>query len=251
MRAYFLFATVVAMGVPAVMFAIPGCSSDTPEAVADAGEVTDVAVKPKPQEAAVEETPDTGPAKCPTTTPIAASDVKPQWQPPPGVTSVCTQADLDALKAVYKGATSVTFTQIKTTLGATCSGCVFSPLNGDAGAAPNWSIFVEPTPDGGTAIDNRTASCFAHLGGEPWGAARAAWEGCLRTGCKLADCDNSDTKLKKCKSDVQSGACKTLTTAYVAACPNETALLTTCNLYESIALGCGGGADGGLDASTD
>jgi hypothetical protein len=249
MRLYFSLATIVALAVPAVMFAVPGCSSDTPETATDGGDASDAFVKPTPKEAAVEEVPDTGPAKCPTTTPITAADIKPQWHAPPAVQTVCTQQDIDALKAVYKDAGTVTFTQIKTTLGTACSGCVFSPLVPDGGPATTWSVFVEPTPDGGTAIDNRTASCFAHLAGETCGAARAAWEGCLRAGCKLADCGNSDAKVKTCKTDVQSGACKDLTTDYVAKCPNETALLTSCNLYASIAFGCSGGPDGGIDAS--
>ena len=48
---------------------------------------------------------------------------------------------------------------------------------------------------------------------------------------------------------VQSGACKAITTAYVAACPMETEMLAACNIYSSIALSCGGGADAGLDAA--
>jgi hypothetical protein len=36
---------------------------------------------------------------------------------------------------------------------------------------------------------------------------------------------------------------------YVAACPDEQALIDACNLYASIAVNCSGGLDAGIDAA--
>ncbi len=230
--------------------AMPGCSSDTTEATATDDGGTDApldVVKKLPMEAAPDELPDTGPAVCPTTTPIAASDVT-KWEPPPAVqNTACTQSDVDALKAAFKASAtgSVKFTEIKTALGTSCSGCVFSPILTDAGNSTTWSVFVET---GTNAIDNRTASCFARLKDETCGRTRSQFEFCLRKACTATDCP-TDADLKKCKLKVQMGACKTITDAYVAACPNETELLDKCGLYASIGLSCAGALDGGIDAA--
>lgn len=228
--------------------AIPGCSSDTTEATTadDGGGDVTADVKKTPMEAAPEEVPETGPATCPPTTPIAATDLT-KWEPPAAVQDVCTQANVDALKAAFKASTtgSVKFADIKTTLGATCSACVFSPLNTDGGLTPNWSVFVET---GTGAYDNRTASCFARLKDETCGRTRSNFEFCLRAACKMPDCA-TDADVKTCKTKAQSGACKAITDAYVAACPNESELLDACNIYASIGVSCSGGPDGGLDAA--
>jgi hypothetical protein len=228
--------------------AIPGCSSDSTETAATDGGSADASVDVRrvPLEAAPEPLPEAGPAVCPPTTPIAAADLT-KWEPPAAIQDVCTQQNVDALKAAFKASTtgSVKFGDIKTALGAACSGCVFSPLNDDAGLTPNWAIFVET---GTGAFDNRTASCFARLKDETCGRTRSQFEFCLRVACKLPDCA-TDADVKTCKSKVQSGACKTITDAYVAACPDETALLAACNIYSSIALSCSGGADAGIDAA--
>jgi hypothetical protein len=230
--------------------AMPGCSSDTPDAPVDGGIEADAPVVPE-KEAGDVEAPDTGPAKCPTTTPITAADVTPKWQPPPAVQTVCTQQNIDALKAAYKSSTNgnVSFSIVRTSLGVPCSDCVFSQLTtNDGGTATTWSVFVENDADAGTAIDNRTASCLGRRAGDACGNARHQFETCLRLGCKSTDCVSA-ASITQCKKDVQSGACKTLTADYMAACPNEPALATECNLFASIAYGCAGGADAGIDAA--
>ena len=161
--------------------------------------------------------------------------------------TACTQPDVDALKAAFKASTtgSVKFADIKTALGPTCSGCVFSPFGTDAGNSTTWSVFVET---GTNAIDNRTASCFARLKDETCGRTRSQFEFCLRKACPATDCP-TDAQQKTCKQKVQTGACKAITDAYVAACPNETELLAACGLYASIGLSCAGALDGGIDAA--
>ena len=244
-----LFAMLSLAGLAGVLAAaaVPGCSSTTETAAETEGGVdASVDVKKAPMEAAPEETPETGPSVCPTTTPITAADLT-KWEPPPAVQEVCTQGDLDKLKAAFKASTtgSVKFTDIKTALGATCTACVFSPLTTDAGPAPNWSVFVET---GTGAIDNRTASCFARLKDEACGRTRSQFESCLRKACPTTDCPTA-AQATKCKQDVQNGACKAITDAYVAACPDESALLDACTVYTAITLSCSGGADGGVDAA--
>jgi hypothetical protein len=229
--------------------AAAGCSSEPTgvEPIEAGTSDAPLDVKKVPLEAAPEEMPEAGPETCPPTTPILAADLT-KWQPPGPIQDVCTQENVDALKAAFTASTtgSVKFTDIKTALGAACSGCVFSPLNNDAGATPNWSVFVET---GTGAFDNRTASCFARLKDETCGRTRSQFEFCLRLACKMPDCA-TDADVKTCKTKVQSGACKAITDAYVAACPNESQLLDACNLYASIADSCSGGADAGIDAAS-
>lgn len=246
-----LFVMLSLAGVAGMLAAtaVPGCSSETTETTAaeEGGTDASVDVKRAPIEAAPEEVPETGPATCPPTTPIAAADLT-KWQPPGPIQDVCTQPNIDALKAAFKASTTgtVKYTDIKTALGAPCSACVFSALNTDGGVTPTWSVFVEGTTGG--AFDNRTASCFARLQDETCGRTRSQFEFCLRAACKMPDCA-TDADLKKCKSTAQSGACKTITDAYVAACPKETELLDACTIYSSIAISCSGGTDGGIDAT--
>lgn len=248
-RLFAMLSLAALSGVLAVT-AVPGCSSDTTETTATDGGGSDATldvVKKLPIEAAPEELPDAGPAVCPTTTPIVAADLT-KWEPPPAVqASACTQGDVDALKAAFKASTTgtVKYSEIKTALGTMCSACVFSPLSTDAGASTTWSVFVET---GTGALDNRTASCFARLKDETCGRTRSQFEACLRKACTATDCP-TDATLKMCKQKVQMGACKTITDAYVAACPNETELLDACGLYASIGLSCAGALDGGIDAA--
>jgi hypothetical protein len=244
-----LFVMIGLAGLAGVLAAaaMPGCSSsDAGVTDADGGVDAPTDTKRTPMEAAPEEPAETGPAVCPGDTPITAADLT-KWEPPLPIQNVCTQENLDALKAAFKASTtgSVKFTEIKTALGAACTACVFSPLQTDGGATPNWQVFVET---GTGAIDNRTASCFARLKDETCGRTRSQFELCLRTACKMPDCA-TDADVTACKKKVQSGACKAITDSYVAACPNEQELLDACTIYSSITLSCSGGADGGVDAA--
>lgn len=199
----------------------------------------DASKKPPIKDAST--TPDTGPnpgAVCPTTTPITAADIDATllWKAPTAFQNVCTQANIDDLKNLFKNApagSGVKYADIKTALGAACAGCAFSPIGG-----ANWQVFVE---DKAGAIDNRTGSCFAQRSGVACGKARFRWESCLDTACDPVDCVTPSAQ-QACLQKAQKGACSGLTTDYAAACPNEAADLPPCgNIFGSIATSCSGG----------
>ncbi len=178
---------------------------------------------------------------------ITAADIEAQlkWLPPAPVQTVCTQQNIDDLKALFKSAPAgggVKFADIKTSLGTACAACAFSPIKG-----PTWQIFVEDTAG---AIDNRTGSCFAQLENADCGKKRFQWESCLDAACPETDCGKD--KVQACTQKSQKGACKDLTDSYAKACPNEGDILPLCgNIFSAIAVSCSGGRDAGIDASTN
>lgn len=265
-RKLFMVASIAAVAGVLTTTAVPGCSSTTeePATVNDAGGGTDTSVKPPNKDTGPEEPVDTGPAACPPTTPFAEADFPRKWMPPAPVEDVCDQAAIDRLKVAFKGAAmGLKFSDIKTALGAPCAACVFSSVGTDASLAPNWSVYVETSAPGAaavTAIDNRTASCFARLTTPACGKARSLFETCLRVACAkstdtFTNCA-SDSDVTKCTPKAIMGACKGLTTAYDTACglsaapSKEEDLIKACNIYASIANSCSGGADAGtIDSS--
>jgi hypothetical protein len=239
----FALASVTALTGLISAVAASGCSSTTevPGGTPETGapDVKADAPKVKPDAEDI----DSGPATCPSTDPIAEADLGLNWLPPRAIETVCTQQNIDDLKALFKKSpTGVKFADIKTSLGATCSACVFSPVKG-----PNWQVIVE---DGSGALDNRTGSCFAQLENADCGKKRAVWEACLDAACPEAECGAD--KVQACAQKSQKGACKDLTEVYAKACPNETEHLPICgNIFSAIAVSCSGGADAGIDASTN
>lgn len=174
---------------------------------------------------------------CPTTDPITAADIDAQllWKAPVAFQNVCTQQNIDDLKNLFKNAPAgggVKYADIKTSLGATCAACAFSPK-----AGASWQVFVEEV---GGAIDNRTGSCFAQRSGAACGQARFRWETCLDSACPEADCGPNG--VTACTQKAQKVACLSLTNSYVAACPNEVDDLPICgNIFGAIATSCSGG----------
>jgi hypothetical protein len=221
--------------------AAPGCSDDT--AATDAG---DDGVRP-PKDAAAFKEPDAGPSKCPSPTPVAASDITPTWLAPPPVETACSQQDIDALKAAFSSSPSgLTLAQLRAALGTTCAGCVFTPTSVDGGPPTAWSVFVES--DSGTPLNNITPSCFARLGGNACGKVRYDWVACLRSVCKAEDCGGDD-EVRACQAQAMTAACVGFGPPYEAGCPNAPAMLDSCALIGSIAASCAGGLDSGIDAS--
>jgi hypothetical protein len=116
-------------------------------------------------------------------------------------------------------------------------------------------VYVETT-SGGTAgfLSNRTASCLAQVEGAACGKAYFEADICLKIACTTTDC-GSDTAVTACqkKAAGTGGACNALGKAFVTACPNEAATLAAdgpcASSPASIAVTCGGGVDGGLDAA--
>jgi hypothetical protein len=248
-RKFFFLASLAATA--GIFLAIQACSSsETTTSETDSG--TDGPVKPARDGAVVgDDAGDAGPATCPTTDTIAEGDLGRTWMPPFDVQSVCTQENIDSLKALYAANTDggLTFTSIQAALDAGCSSCVFSPEISDGGLTPNWSVYVEV--DGGAQgtlfVDNRTGSCFARYSNNTCGKLRWEFERCLRIAC--IDCTTTSATTQ-CKRDAQNGACKDITNSYATACPNETDLIADCdNIYKTIAASCSGGPDSGIDAS--
>ena len=109
---------------------------------------------------------------------------------------------------------------------------------------------------GGGAIDNRTGSRFAQrVGGAcgprygaVCGRARYRFEACLELVCSVDDC-GGDAPYQARKIKAQKGACKAVSFAYAAACPNEVDLLPLCeNVFQAIATSCSGGPTTSTDA---
>ena len=235
---------------------LPDAASDKPDAAPD-GPVVDLKCgaephEPPPVDAGGAGDPDGG-AVCPTTAPITAASIDAQlpWKPAAAAQNVCTQQNIDALKALFKSAPAgVKFADMKTSLGAACASCAFSPIG-----APNWQVFVE---DGSGAIDNRTGSCFAaRVGGAcgprygaVCGKARFRFETCMDIACTTNDCGSEQAR-QACLNKAQKGACKAVSGAYALACPNEADLLAVCgNIFQAIATSCSGGPNHTIDTTT-
>jgi len=246
----FALASVTALTGLMAAVAASGCSSTT---VVDGAPATEAGTDGKSAPPKTDSAPDPEPdaAKtCPQSTPITTADIEAdiKWLPPAPTTNACTQKNMDDFKALFaKGApqTGLTFPNIKTVLGTECSACVFSEKN-----SPTWSLFANF--DGMTATENVTPSCFAHnsVGGEACGKARFTWEACLDIACPKTECAD-DAAIRACqKAPAQNGPCKDVTKAYAAACKDEGALIKSCGtIFDSLAVSCGGGSDGGLDAA--
>jgi hypothetical protein len=250
----FALASVTALTGLIAAVAASGCSS-TENIVTDPGEggtdAKGVDAKPK----------DTGPdpdvvepaGTCPSTDPITAADIEKQiqWLPPKPFQSVCTQANIDDLKALFKAAppAGVAFTDINAKLGPACAACAFSSDKDTT----NWQVFAKY--DGKAAVQNESGSCFAQVKDAACGKARFEWEECLDIACSEADCGADKRTACFPKSYKVGGACKAITDAYVAACPDEQAYIDACGTtFKSLAVSCAGGpsaiGDGGtIDAS--
>lgn len=254
----FALASITALCGLTTAIAASGCSNtlevedagSTPETgVPDASKAEAKAPVDPPEE-------DAGPQTCPPPgdTQITSADIEKtlKWAPPTTSQTACNQGNIDDLRKLFAEAaaktppTGVKYTDIEAKLGANCGPCVFTA----AATSPSWQMYIKGS---GGYIDNGIGACFAVAKDAACGKGRFQWDRCLSAACNPAaeSCGTEDaTKIRACKTKAQNGVCKGLTDAYVAACPDETALIETCgNIYKEIAVICGGGPDGGLDAS--
>ena len=235
----FALASVTALTGLMAAVAASGCSST----IVDVTPVTEAGpdVKVTPKDAGKDPDPEeTGAATCPTTTPVTAADIGLSWVAPGAPQNVCTQKNLDDLKALFAaGKGSAKYTDIETTLGATCGPCVFT-----AKAGPRWGLLVK---EGANVIaDNSLGACFGAISTPECGKARFEIDSCLDIACPQTDCG---TDLKICNTKALKGACKSFVTPYTKACPDEQTLIDNCtNFTRIIEVTCGGGPDGGLDS---
>ena len=90
---------------------------------------------------------------CPPSTPIRVADIGLTWVAPGAPQVACDQSNLDALKAVFaKGGGSAKYTDIEIALGATCTACAFTPVNG-----ARWGVIIK---SGAMVVaDNSSGSC--------------------------------------------------------------------------------------------
>lgn len=247
----FALASVTALTGLMAATAASGCSSTTTSSADtnDAAQSGDTSKPPTPPKDAAPSTDDaaTAPAVCPSTTEITAADIEMtfKWVAPKPIQNVCTQKNLDDLKALFvKGMGGAKYTEIKTTLGANCAACAFSKKD-----AANWQLFVE---DGIGFISNSTASCLATVENAACGKAAFEFDICLRSVCSQADCGMDQTAISACQKKAVKGACKKLSTDFGTACgANLQADLTDkcTGPVADLAVVCGGGPDGGLDSS--
>jgi hypothetical protein len=245
----FALASVTALTGLVAVTAASGCSSTTTPAdngtdAAQAGDTSKPVTPPK--EAGPPDDGATPAAVCPPTTEITSAEIEMQikWVAPTQVQNVCTQKNLDDLKALFtKGGGSAKFADIKTTLGAQCAGCAFSKKD-----AANWQVIVEDTNG---FISNGTGSCFATVETPECGKAAFEFDVCLKTACNQTDCGMDAAAIKTCTQKAATGAaCKGLNTAFGKACPNvQNDFLVCTGTVASIAVLCGGGPDAGLDSS--
>lgn len=242
----FALASVTALTGLVATVAASGCSSTTTTGgsdTADTGVPVGDSGPAKPKDAAPVEPDETGPATCPTTTPIAVADVQAsfKWKAPGPIQAVCTQKNLDDLTALFnKGMGSAKYTDIKTTLGANCAACAFTKET-----ATNWGLFIEDAK--GTVVhDNSLDACLAVIDSDACGKADAEFNACADTAC--ADCADQ-AAFTTCTPKTAKGACKALIPPAQAACTKTAEAQAFCNSAVGVlAMVCGGGPDGGLDA---
>lgn len=220
-----------------------GCSSTTVSSNDGVDSSMAKEAGPKPVEAGPPDPePEAGPGTCPSTDPITAADIEMsfKWVAPAAPQSLCNQKNLDDLKQLFvTGKGSAKFEDIRTSLGTTCSPCVFTKQ-----ADANWGPIVQ-TAKG--FLQNDEGSCAAQYEGAACGKALFESSICFRIACPQADC----TDQTACVGKAAKGACKGLVAAANTACPNLSATLDLCGgILDSIAVNCGGGKDSGLDSST-
>ncbi len=225
------------------------CSSEddaTPVSAADAGAGNrNEGGAPVP----VDEEEDSGPSTCPPSAPITPASIDEQlpWKAPRPIEARCTQKEIDDLKALFKSAPGkVPPEDIRTTLGSTCSECVFSPLTG--AGSDHWQVFVEK-PQG--FIDNATNSCLAQISSAACGKAASQYFACLQIACPTECGAAGSTQAKSCQQAALKGPCSETDSAFKTACPNLGTDIASCGTYvQTIVMSCAGGRDGGIDASS-
>jgi hypothetical protein len=236
----FALASVTALTGLMSAVAASGCSSTTtvdPGTTPDA--TSDVKVTPPKETGPIDE-PETGPSTCPSTDPITAADIGLTWVAPGAIQNVCTQQNLDDLKALFDaGKGSAKYTDIEKSLGATCGPCVFTAAKG-----ARWGMIIK---DGANIVaDNSLGACFGVVGSAECGKARFEIDSCLDIACPQTDCG---TDTSACNQKALKGACKSFIAPYTTACPDEQTLIDTCtNFVRIIEVTCGGGPDAGLDS---
>lgn len=247
LKKLFALATITAFTGLGASTMVAGCSSTEDGSATGTDAATDARrdVNTTRPDAAEPEPEDTGPAVCPAPSGTFTAALFEQeigvWKPSV-ISAACTQADIDKGKAALASG-SATFASIKTALGATCGACAFGKPT-DA----NWKPIIEI---GQGAIIN-WGGCFgAYSKSDACGKGITQGEVCFNVVCSEEDCGSQQAQ-RSCgqKANGTGGDCNEFAKAQ-ASCGQDDAVNDVCgSLLSNIAFICGGGLDGGLDAST-
>lgn len=165
------------------------------------------------------------------------------WKAPAPPSAACSQADLDAAKALFAApAGSVTFTALENALGAGCRSCVFTPST-----AASWGPFVRFS-DG---VYTNYAACFAVATNAACARDVTHHDLCIASVCSEDDCGSMQATTACSRKASNSGACKAITTSIQQDCGDSglEAMEAQCgNIFQVMAMTCGGGAASALDA---
>jgi hypothetical protein len=226
-------ATVSAMTFCLVSAVGAGCSSTTTNTTTTADSGPD-ATRPRP-DAAPE---DAGPAVCPTTDPIASTDLA--YAEPTPLKMDCTVDDYNALVDYLNKNQSATVSNVDTflkTRGTACHDCVFADASGGT-----WG----PLPIvGGQLQTINVGSCFTIVTGNPvLGKDIQNLFDCESVAC--GDCTDQSS-YTACKSQADKGACKgILAQAQQDFASVDQTLFDTCGSFtDSVREQCVGAIDAG------
>lgn len=246
LKKLFALATMTAITGLGASVAISGCTTTTTEVVSDDAGATDARADRRVVDSAPEEEVDADPGVCPKPGDVTEADVQQAfdgpWKGPGTPKNVCTQADIDKVRALFKASSSVKFADLEAALSGNCGACVFTPSS-----AATWGMLVK-FPDG---VYQNYAACYATATNETCGKNLAYFDICLNAVCDEADCGSTQAT-QACTRKAAQGGCKTFTAGVQQGC-GDTGLDTIdkqCgNIFQLMAVTCGGGLDGGLDAA--
>lgn len=235
----FALASFTAVTGVVAAVAAAGCSSttETTTSTEDSGSSTTKPKDASTDRSTVEEE-DAGPSTCPSTDPIAESDLP--WAPPTKTQAgKCTQQMLDGFEKFLKDNPNTTNEQFEAEIkktSATCHSCIFTDANN-----PTWG----PIPtSGGKLVTINIGACFALVSGkEACGKAIQNEFDCEFVACgQCAD----DTAFSNCRKKAQTGACKPFIQAIQSGCNGVPATVDdVCgSFFDSVRIQC-------VSASTD
>lgn len=164
------------------------------------------------------------------------------WKRPATPANVCTQADVDKVKALFAQNPSVKFAELKSAMSDACGSCVFTPNTANA-----WGTLVEFS-DG---IYQNYASCYAQVTNADCGKNLAYFDICLNAVCDEGDC-GSQQATQACTRKAASGGCKTFTQGVQTSCGEGglDAIDKQCgNIFQLMAVTCGGGPNHTLNTT--
>lgn len=183
---------------------------------------------------------------CPKAGDVTVADVQQAfdgaWKGPGAPKNVCTQTDIDALKKLFVGSNNVKFADMRQALSGACQSCVFTPST-----ATTWG----PLVDFSGGVYQNYAACYAAVTNDECGKDLAYSDVCLDAVCDETDCGSPQAQ-QACTKKAMNAGCKTFTVGIQQSCgANLDKLDAQCgNLFQLVAVTCGGGAGSAIDAGS-